>query len=50
MELEYASGISLDLCSEGNSVANWFGNWASVKRSVEVGTPIRIIHRNVVRH
>lgn len=36
--------------SEGNSVANWFGNWASVKRSVEVGTPIRITHRNNVRN
>jgi hypothetical protein len=28
MELEYASGISLDLISEGNSVVKWFNDWA----------------------
>jgi hypothetical protein len=28
MELEYASGISLDLISEGNSVVKWFDDWA----------------------
>jgi len=31
MELEYASGISLDLISEGNSVVKWFDDWAIVE-------------------
>ena len=48
-EFEYASGISLDLCSEGNSVAKWFDDWAKVDCLVEVGIPIRIIHRISVR-
>ncbi len=49
-ELEYASGISLDLSSEGNSVAKWLDDWASVECSVEVGTPIRIIHRVIAKN
>lgn len=48
-EFEYASGISLDLISEGNSVAKWFDDWAKVDCLVEVGIPIRIIHRISVR-
>jgi len=30
-ELEYTSGISLNLISEGNSVVKWFDDWARVE-------------------
>lgn len=49
-DVEYTSGILQNLISEGNSVVNWFCKWASVKRSFEVGTPIRITHRIIARN